>query len=594
MLRCVVVLCAAFLCFATRTAFAASFTASLDNGTLTLGENTSLSLTFQGGNPDQVPTPYVDGLRIDYVGPSQQMSIVNGHFSSTTTYRFTVTPQRTGAFTIPAITAVVDGQTLASQPLTLNVLKPGAPPPQAINSGSELAFMRLVLPKKKVYLGEVFTIEVQIYLRNIVQNAGQFHFTALPSDGFTVGKMTRGQQRAEQIGASVYNVTPIYIALTAIKTGDFNIGPITASLVVQLPAPNRQNNDPFDMPDPFGMFQRGVQKQLTFATDTESLQSLPLPTENIPPDFNGAIGVYNMTVNAGPTNVAVGDPITIRVNISGRGALDALTLPQQSAWHDFKVYPPTSKVKTTDDLGMEGTKSFEEIIAPQSTNINELPPFSFSFFDPNAGAYRTLKESPLPLTVEPGGATPVPIIAAAQNETQGNTLPEQNIVSIKQRAGELATIGPPVAEQTWFWAVQGVPLLAWMAALTWRKRTDTLANNPRLRRQRLVAQIIRSGLDDLRKRAAENNSDEFFATLFRLLQEQLGERLDCPASAITEAVIDEQLRPRNVPDATLSAVEELFQMCNQARYAPIRSSQELVAIVPKLETTLTQLQGLKK
>ena len=35
------------------------------------------------------------------------------------------------------------------------------------------------------------------------------------------------------------------------------------------------------------------------------------------------------------------------------------------------------------------------------------------------------------------------------------------------------------------------------------------------------------------------DSDQFFATLSRLLQEQLGERLDLPASAITEAVIEE-------------------------------------------------------
>ncbi|HKI70348.1 MAG TPA: BatD family protein, partial [Verrucomicrobiae bacterium] len=309
--------------------------------------------------------------------------------------------------------------------------------------------MRLVTPKEKVYLGEVFTIEVQVYLKNVVQNAGQFRFTSLPADGFTVGKMTRGQQREEQIGNSVYNITPIYIALTAIKTGDFNLGPITASIVVQLPAPHRGNNDPFDMPDPFGMFQRGVQKQLTFATDSESIHSLPLPSEDAPPGFNGAIGNYTMSVNAGPTNVAVGDPITVHVKISGRGDLEALSLPHQSTWHDFKIYPPTSNVTNTDQLGIQGTKTFEEIVSPQNTNVNELPPFSFSFFDPNAGEYRTLKESALPLTVQPGGATPIPTVAAASTGSQGNHPPEQNIVPIKQRSGELATIESPVPVQAW-------------------------------------------------------------------------------------------------------------------------------------------------
>ena len=152
---------------------------------------------------------------------------------------------------------------------------------------------------------------------------------------------------------------------------------------------------------------------------------------------------------------------------------------------------------------------------------------------------------------------------------------------------------PPLVQQPWFLALQGVPVLALVSSVIWRKRKETLANNPRLRRQRQVAQLVREGLQQLQRLAAENKSDEFFATLFRLLQEQLGERLDLPASAITEAVIDERLRPRGVPAETLASLHELFQTCNLARYAPIKSSQELAAIIPKLESVLNQLRELK-
>jgi len=76
------------------------------------------------------------------------------------------------------------------------------------------------------------------------------------------------------------------------------------------------------------------------------------------------------------------------------------------------------------------------------------------------------------------------------------------------------------------------------------------------------------------------------------LQEQLGERLDLPASAITEAVIEERLRPRGVPESTMTSLQELFQTCNLARYAPLKSGQELAAIIPRLETVLGKLQEL--
>ena len=65
------------------------------------------------------------------------------------------------------------------------------------------------------------------------------------------------------------------------------------------------------------------------------------------------------------------------------------------------------------------------------------------------------------------------------------------------------------------------------------------------------------------------------------------------ASAITEAVIEERLRPRGVPETMLASLHELFQTCNLARYAPIKTSQELAAIIPKLEAVLRELQALK-
>jgi hypothetical protein len=263
------------------------------------------------------------------------------------------------------------------------------------------------------------------------------------------------------------------------------------------------------------------------------------------------------------------------------------------SWKDFKTYPPSTKVETTDKLGMNGHKFFEQIVVPQSTDVKELPALSFSFFDTERKSYRTLTHPAVPLTVRPGGSAPAPTVLTAGRTSQANSPPPQDIVPIKQRMGAVAQIGPPLVQQPWFLALQSIPLLAWLATLVWRKRSDALANNPRLRRQRQVARIINDGLIDLRRLASENKSDEFFAVLFRLLQEQLGERLDLPASAITEAVIEEQLRPRRAPENVLASMQEMFQICNLARYAPIKSSQELTALVSKFEKVLRELQGLK-
>jgi hypothetical protein len=144
-----------------------------------------------------------------------------------------------------------------------------------------------------------------------------------------------------------------------------------------------------------------------------------------------------------------------------------------------------------------------------------------------------------------------------------------------------------------FLAAQSVPVLAFLAAFIWRKRADHLANNPRLRRQRAVAGIIASGMGELKKHAAANQPDEFFATLFRLLQEQLGERLDCPASAITANVVDDHAVLRTAPAALRDALREQFQLCDQARYAPVRGTAELNSVTAQFEKLLGELRNLK-
>jgi hypothetical protein len=568
---------------------AATLSASLDRSSISFGESATLSITFEGGSPENVPAPpAIPNLEISYVGPSSQFSFINGQVSSTVTHVFTLTPRQAGDYAIPSMTVEVGGQKLSTQPLRLSVAGPGAPPPGAA-ADSGPVFFKLLLPRKELYVGETAVAELQLYLSDKVQNLGRFQLSAFPAEGFTVGKMVEGQHRRVQVGDSVYTEIPISVALTPVKAGALTVGPVTAGVVVEFALPNRRRDPIWD---PFGMLQRSEQKAVSVATDPETVQALSLPDQGTPPTFNGAVGNYAMTVTAGPTNLSVGDPITVRIQVTGRGTLDSLALPEQPGWRDFKVYPgTTAKVESSDPLGIQGTKTFEEVVVPQKEELHSLPPVSFSYFDTDKRSYQTLTGPDIALAVHAGGAAAVPVVAAGNHPAQDTPAPD--IISIKQHFGEVVEIRPPLIERPWFVAVQDVPALALISAVFLRKRRESLANNPRLRRRRFVAQQIREGMANLQKFAAENKSDEFFATLSRLLQEQLGERLDLPASAITEAVIEERLVPSGVPEQTLAPLRELFQTCNLARFAPIKTSRELAAFIPKVETVLRELREMR-
>lgn len=583
MTRCLaLLLCGVGFCSAAR---AVTFTAALDRDTITLGDSVALSLTFDGAQPQDTPNvPAVANLQIRYVGPASQFSFVNGQVSSKVTHNFSVTPKQVGDYTIPAVSAEVSGQSLTTQPLRLKVLRPNAPPPDAAAAASQPAFLRLVVAKTNLYLGEIMSGTFQLYLRDGVDGWGQFQFTATPTEGLTLSKVTEGQRQRAQIGNATFTVIPLMFTVAPIKTGPLSLGPVTASVSYSLPA--RNSHEAF-----FG----GQRAQVSLATESLALQCFPVPTENAPVGFTGAVGDYTMAVSVGPTNVATGDPITVRVQISGRGALDGLRLPEQTAWGDFKSYPPTAKVELSDALGLQGTKTFEQIISPGNSDIHELPAFTFSFFNPDINEFRTLTHPATKLTVRPGGVAVAPtIVTTSKTAPPENAPPQQDIVPIKQRLGAVTKPGSSRVLNRTYLALNLTPMVAFVGLVIWRKRKDAVANNPRLQRHRQVEATIRAGLERLRALAAQNQSDDFFAELMHLLQEKLGERLDLPASAITEAVIDEKLRPRGLPDSTLDGLHELFQTTNLARYAPIKSSHELAAIIPKLTSALRKLDEVKR
>lgn len=576
------------LALLARMAGAASFTAALDRDAITLGEQVTLSLKFEGVQPQDAPAiPGIAGLQFQYVGPSSSFSVINNQVNSSITYNYVVVAQHAGEFTIPGMRADIGGQQFSSAPLKLTVSKANAPSAAAVNSGNEVAFMKFNFPKNKIYVGQSIVAQLELYLRDDVQNSGNFQLTPLSMDGLSAGKIVQGQQRHVQVGTRIYNLIPLLVPVTAVKSGALTLGPFNASIVVVLPGQN-QNPDPIFRQ----FFNQGEQKQVALATEPVNVESLPLPEQGKPANFTGAVGNFTMNATAGPTTVTVGDPITVRVQIAGRGSLDSLMLPTQAAWQNFKAYPPTAKVEAADQFGFQGTKTFEQIVSPLNSDVRELPPLNFAFFNPDDGQYHTLTQTAVPLVVHAAGATPLPTMAANKNSASESQTP-QDVLPIKQELGVLVPANAPLVTRPAFLATQAVPVLAFIAAFIWRKRTDNLANNPRLRRQRAVTQLVANGLGDLKKFAAANQPDEFFATLFRLLQEQLGERLDCPASAITENVVEEHPVLRGASKATLDALREQFQLCNQARYAPVRGTSELNSVAAQFGKLIDELQGLK-
>jgi hypothetical protein len=558
---------------------AATITTQLERESIMVGESTSLLISVEGGTPQSAQTfPALPGLSIQYTGSSQQFSSINGRTSSKQILNFTVTASQPGQLRIPAINIVVDGTPHPSQSVTLTVT-----PADATAAQNRYAFLRLNTSKQEVYVGEVFPVEVQLY----VTDAENLQAPRLSSDGFIIHKQLDHTRSQSQVGNIPYNVLAFRMSVSAVKAGPLTLGPAEMNLVLRLRG-QRDPNDPFGAF--FGNFQR---RATTLASPPVAINVLPLPTTNAPAEFTGAIGTFAWTISATPTTVNVGDPITLKIAITGAGNLDNLKLPQFN-WPDFKTYQANGTISAQDALGIQGTKSFEQVIVPQSASLKNIPELTLPYFDPAQKKYVRLTHAAIPITVNPAtGGQPQPTIVAAKGAAQ-EELPQDrtDIVHIKTEPGPMIALAPPLLQRPWFLLLQLVPILGLAGLTWWRKKQDHLANSPRLRRKIEVDKAERAGLHELKQLAHSKQSDRFFALVFRLLQERLGERLDLPASAITEAVLDDPLPRRGATPALQQRLHALFQICNQARFAPVRTDQELLALASELEAVLHELQRL--
>jgi len=482
-----------------------SVTAVLSNSEATVGETVELQIKVAGPGDARPPEEIsIDGLEIHSTGTSRQFEIHNFATSSSVTYNYTILPLRTGRFTIPPQTVRAGGKILRTPELALNVADaPGRPtttrPGRSAqgtqnqsNNAGDLVFAELIVPKKTAYVGEIVPVQIKMGFDARVHP----RLTEPPDitgQGFTAQKLQQSSQNLETINGRPFEVVTFKTAISAARAGKFEIGPVKAKAQVVVPrrrnAPrSRSPFDLFDLDDPFSdpffsnpFAQFGERRDVQISSEAVALEVKPLPP-NAPPSFSGAIGSFTMATDAKPKSVQVGDPVTVTTAISGRGNFDRVNAPlleDDRGWHK---YPPSSKFKQDDEVGISGTKTFEMVVSPNE-NKQSLPVLGFSYFDPAKEQYVTLHSEPMAITVQGGAAAPAvaaqgppssPATATRGRPPVPDSTKPQDILYQLTEPSRTATSFEPLYARRSFWVAQSLPLAALFLFAGWKIRRARL------------------------------------------------------------------------------------------------------------------------
>ena len=398
-----------------------------------VGEPVQLMITVRGARGADVPQPLaVKGLQINFAGRSVQYEIRNFKMISSLTCIYNVVPQVEGDFMIPPFDVQVEGKTVRTQAMRLVVTgrsvpqMPGLPqgqnaaplpsgsPPASANEGQPF-FADLILSKKKVYVGEVVPVEFRFYFNSRI--GGQVgEKPNFGGEGFTVQKFSNAAKREQIVNGENYVVFSFQSAITAVKSGTLDIPEASLEARLQLPGKAPQGLGDFfsNFPLPQGMFTDN--REVTLKTKPVQIEVLPLPKDGRPEDFSGAVGKFTMDASVSPKKVSAGEPVTLKVAVSGQGNFEGMGAPALTGDEGWRSYPPSDKFQSTDAIGFTGEKTFEfALIARQDQT--RTPGVRFSYFDPATGKYAVLTQEPLPVDAKTGGAPP-PVASGTPAATQ--------------------------------------------------------------------------------------------------------------------------------------------------------------------------------
>ncbi|HRB13892.1 MAG TPA: BatD family protein, partial [Vicinamibacteria bacterium] len=164
-----------------------------------------------------------------------------------------------------------------------------------------------------------------------------------------------------------------------------------------------------------------------------------------------AVGTYEVESSVDRPSIALGDAVTFRFKVKGRGNLKWVDAAPSFEIPGARVFPPrvTSDLKTTRQ-GIEGSKTWEFVIVPEKEGTYEVPSISFSSFDPATQSLRADRTNPLPVVVSAATSAAPP--AAPRNSTAPVSLRadlDSPQTDFSRAAGALALL--TLAAQAWAW-----------------------------------------------------------------------------------------------------------------------------------------------
>ena len=533
------------------------------------------------------------------IGPitstQQSFSMVGGKTTHTAsvTYTYVLMANQSGTYVIPAARANIDGKPATSQAIRINVSGKASTNTQqgggqqrrsnrvdragAQIRGNDL-FIRVTANKKHVYEQEPVLLTYKVYTQvELTQLEGK-----MPDlNGFHTQEVPLPQQKSfhiEQVGGRAYNcVTWSQYVMFPQMSGKLEIPSITFKGIVM-----QQNNNI----DPFEAFFNGgsgfIEVKKEIKAPSVSIQVSPLPAR--PADFSGGVGQFSITASLDKQTVNAGDPVNLRIQVSGTGNMKLLRQPQLDLPKDFDKYDAKITDKTRLSVnGVTGSMIYDILIVPRNMGRYVIPALKFVYFDTKSNTYQTLTTKEIPLTVEKGTGTSTAITDYSQKA-------DNDIHDIKKSVIQAENVSDTLFGSNLYLFLNAIVLISFMSlVIIFRKRALALSDATAVRGRKANRVAVRR-LKKAARLMAQGKDGEFYDEVLQALWGYVSDKLTMPVEQLSRDNVADKFHQRGVAESVTVQFIEAIDECEYARFAPGDTTGNMQKTYEKATHTITTIE----
>ena len=547
--------------------------ATIEPQKIIMGQSAIMRITSLSPSMGAFTMPVVQGLDFELLGHANQMEFQNGVSFPTSSVVLRVTAQFAGIYKIPAVTPKAQPLILEVTPAAPAVL---VPPPPRLSQGANRApvlpgasaaraaglrltsdgsaFLRVGVPKRDVFVGESVPVDIELGLRAGFV-VGIHGLPALNGSEFTLNNLSQEpQHELRRIDGKPFEVLIWHSVIAAVKPGDYSLA-VETPLTVKIRTQSQQESALDDLlGDPFyqNKFGAMIKRDITVMSPATDLKVLALPSAGRPADFSGAVGDFKVTSELSNSSAAAGEPLTVRLHVTGSGNFDRVDTSMFKRLDQWKTYPPTSTFKKSDAVGYKGEKLFEQPIIASQPGHQTLPALTFNYFDPVAKRYQTARSPALNVSISATLANSAPAASPAAGDGARKMVNlRPNHVELAPRARYLT----PLYLRPGYLTLSSAMALLLAGGMVFLGRPGDAAPTRMMKRQ----------LATLDSAARSGDAARFLETAHALLRASLAAQWQLPADAITTTLLAERFGDNETQAS--SDVRQLFAMAEQMRYS---------------------------